>query len=126
MRTKYEMLRGGTVMFRVWGPDHCGPGTEKDGLVKLRWEVKFQATGALDEKGFLIDNLFIARWMEARAKRGSDLSCELLADELERGLKAAMKEAEPSLQLLTFELMLSPDFGADQRMELRTFDEAGP
>jgi hypothetical protein len=120
-RKKYEMTRGGVVDFRVWGETHCGPADTP--TVHLRWLVHFTATGDLDQKGFLIDNLFILNWMNAAAETGTDLSCELLCDDLERRLKLAMCEAEPSLKLLMFELELEPDFGPDQIMRLKAFSD---
>lgn len=120
-RKKYELRRGGKVKLKVWGPNHCGPDPDSHGMITLRYLVELAATGKLDEKGFLIDNRFVNEWMVQRCHIGSDLSCELLCDELERQLKDAMCEAEPSLQLLSFSLTLSPDFGPDQVMSLKTF-----
>lgn len=111
-------------MFNVSGPNHCGmENFLHGGQIPVKYKICLQATGALDEKGFLIDNMFISNFMEAAAHRGTTLSCELLLEELANQLASEMKQAEPSLHVLAFTVELSPDFGPDNEATMKFFYE---
>lgn len=124
---RFEITRAGFLQFKVWGPNHCGQVNYlRGGHIPVKYEVCLQATGALDEKGFLIDNMFIANFMKAAAAAGTDLSCELLLESLCVSLNDAMKEAEPSLEVLQFTMELSPDFGPGEKASMKYFFSADP
>lgn len=119
---KFEIIRGGFLRYKVWGPNHCGMENYLEGgKIAVKYKVRLLATGSLDEKGFLIDNMFISNWMKQAAFQGSDLSCELLLEALCQDLHTAMRVAEPSLHILAFSMELSPDFGNGEEATMRYF-----
>lgn len=124
---RFEIVRGGFLNFKVWGPNHCGMENYLEGgHISMKYRVCLAATGSLDEKGFLIDNMFISNWMRQAAVQGSDLSCELLLEALSQDLRAAMHKAEPSLQILAFSIELSPNFGVGEEATMRFMEDTEP
>lgn len=121
----FEVVRASRVKLRVWGPNHCGMENHiHGGCIDIRYKITLSATGALDEKGFLIDNMFIHEFMLRRADEGSDLSCELLLEDLARSLYKEMCDAEPSLEVAALSISLSPDFGPDDEATMTCFYDA--
>lgn len=116
---EFGLTRAGEVNFFVHGEDHCGVENYLNGgFIKMKYRVELTAATALDEKGFLIDNMFISNFMEAAAKEGTELSCELLLDKLARQLQSAMEDAEPGLELHAFTMYLAPYFGPNDVAEM--------
>lgn len=116
---EFSITRSGTLQFNVWGPNHCGPVNYlHGGTCKVKYRVELTALTALDEKGFLIDNMFLSSFMEEAARQGTDLSCELLLESLATRLQSTMQDAEPSLEVTQLVLSLSPDFGPDNIAEM--------
>lgn len=120
----FEVVRASKVLFHVWGPNHCGMENHlKGGCIEMKYRVALSATGALDEKGFLIDNMFIHAFMGRRAEQGSELSCELLLEDLAHELYREMCAAEPSLEVVSLVVSLSPDFGPDDEATMTCYFE---
>lgn len=73
----FEQFAQGTMTIEVEGDWHCGP--DNTSPRKFDWEVLITyPDGALDEKGFLLDNLSFEGFFNGLGK--TSLSCEKLTE----------------------------------------------
>ena len=79
----FEQYATGVMNIEVLGEFHCGPNNESPR--DFTWEVQVRyPEGALDEKGFLLDNLLFEEFFDRIRK--TSLSCELLCEDCCRRL----------------------------------------
>lgn len=97
-----EMMRGGDFDLHTYGDSHCGTAEE----FKVRYNLKCLCSPVLDSRGFLFDQLNIQSFFESIQK--TSLSCEQLTIVCLEQLLDHILAENPTCQIHTMELTLSP------------------
>jgi len=109
--TELCMERTGRVAWPVFGEDHCGAKeVVQGGRVEIEYWAKLRfSPDSLDDRGFLVDNMAIERFMAGETRTPTALSCERLVRYCIERFVAYVNATEPKCRILSFEMTLSPD-----------------
>lgn len=102
MRTSLTMTRKGEFTVVTKGRHPCGMSNP----LKMKYEVKVQCSVLLDDRGFLFDQITIARFFDSIVD--TDKSCENFAISCSRQLFRNLQHENPDCEIEMMRLTLSP------------------
>lgn len=104
------IARSGQVAWKVTGDHHCGPKAllKPDGTIAVRYSLRLTCAPTTDERGFLLDQAMVDKWMARQASRETDLSCEQLVMRVAEDLLAKIAHDTPHCDVKSLTLSLSP------------------
>ncbi len=101
--------RSGEAGWKVYGPNHCGTADQiKDGRLLVKHTIKITCAAKLDDRGFLIDQMGVQKWVESYANAGTNLSCEALARDIGERLMRKLERDNPSCKVTALSVTLNP------------------
>lgn len=102
----FTMIRRGSFIHRAAGPHHCG--TKRRFTINYKVEVRCDGE-SLDERGFLFDQLNVARLFLRMGEEYSELSCEEMARALTKALVSQCETENPQVLIHYASVTLSPE-----------------
>jgi hypothetical protein len=107
---EYTIARAGETAFRVHGTNHCGPRDflDHEGRIAVKYEIAITCAPRLDDRGFLLDQASLGRYIDRLAKDPTDLSCEKLAHSVAERVIAKIARDVPTCQVVGVVLKFSP------------------
>lgn len=97
------------------GSRHCGPASginldaNHNSYVRVRYVLHMKCTTQLDERGFLVDQMAVHRYIKAWSRTPRDLSCERGAMALAEAIWTKTQASAPHCKPLLITLELSPE-----------------
>lgn len=108
-----QIRREGQLTLTVRGDNHCGAkshvyGPNRDKL-SVRYIASVECEPALDERGFLFDQLMVDELLKEISIKPSHWSCEVTAQRMAMKLIKRLKTDVPTCKVTSLTLSLSPE-----------------
>lgn len=111
--------RQGRARWKVTGEHHCGPreylervdgywGVAPLDIMPVDWTIRCRCAPVLDQRGFLFDQANVAAFIDRLAERGTDMSCEQLAQHVALLFLDKLARDAQHCQVLNLRVILSP------------------